>query len=200
MPNHRIIVTFDGTSFDYNDEITGQHGSATSVRTGHTIVWKLQDTTADKRVAGLRILFNKNGSPCNQSEFDAPAGNDTTPMGHLDHPTKIKYSYTAIAVLKHGPPVQDDPQIIFEDADQFPDLLIVRSSLDMLGGAIQEAFQGLLAHLNDSAGLKRDPNALFFPGGINNISVQVTVAGVPVNVAISGPEATPLFPAPNAEK
>jgi len=66
--------------------------------------------------------------------------------------------------------------------------------------AAQPAFQGLLADMQKTAGLKRDPNALFFPGGINNISVQVTVAGVPVTITVSGPDATALVNAAGAKK
>ena len=40
--------------------------------------------------------------------------------------------------------------------------------------------------------LNRNPDGVFFPGGINNIQVAVTAPGVTVNITVAGPIATVL--------
>jgi hypothetical protein len=98
----------------------------------------------------------------------------------------------------------EDPQIMFDDGNLLDDLRLFGGSLDKLGTAAQQAFQGALTSLKDTAGLGRDPNGELFPGGVNNISVTVTVpvglASVILGITVSGPPPTPLFPKSMTEK
>jgi hypothetical protein len=68
-------------------------------------------------------------------------------------------------------------------------------NLDGLGHYAGTAWEGLIKRLAETKDLKRDPNALFFPGGINRITV--TVEGI--TVAISGPDATVIDGVPKKE-
>lgn len=197
--DYEITITFDGKTFTYTDE-GGADGRQKKVFKRDTIRWKLNDiSTVGDPVVKFRIVFNKDGDPFHKSEFDAPVGTDTH-KGHLDYPSRTTYDYTVFAVLKSGKQISDDPQIIFQDYPLNLDLQLFDDSLAKLGTKAQAAFQGLLTDLKATAGLKRDPNGEFFPGGINNITVQVTALNVTVNITVSGPEATALFPSPAREK
>jgi hypothetical protein len=204
MADHRIIITFDGTQFKYTDE-NGADAHDKHVYTHDTIEWELVATgAAAKKVASLRIVFNKHGDPCHNSEFDAPVGAFTNPA-KLDFPNAQKtYPYTAIAVYKDGAQVPNDPTIIFDDVVLDPHLQLADHALSVLGPGVQAAFQGVLADLKTTTGLKRDPDGEFFPGGINSIQVQVTVPlgtlSVVISVAVSGPGATVLGPGPARRK
>src|ERR1035438_8064904 len=104
-------------------------------------------------------------------------GQPTAPATLGKFPKKKSFKYT-VRITDHNTGkliAKDDPHIIFGDPLQGEGLLLLDDALKSLGKSAGEAWQGLLNELKTTAGLKRDPDAEFFPGGITNIQVEVTV-------------------------
>lgn len=174
MADHDITVTLKNGVFTYKPSATHH------VLHGETISW-----TSPSGAISVDFPY---GNPTDSTPpFTAPQGQPTKTVelpGHHGEPKGTRYKYDVTINGK-----TDDPQIIFDDAGAFINDL----SLKSFSNAAQTTFEGVLADLEGiKAALKRDPDGVFFPGGINNIQVQVTGFGVTANITVSGPAATVL--------
>jgi hypothetical protein len=195
MTEHISHIGWDGTNISYDNQIVVfQHDK---------IQWQLDDTSAGKTASKLKIIFDKgDNSPTGQQEYDQQPGQPTS-QGGLDHPygNKSNYKYSIYVILKNKQKKSVDPEIIFKDYPleikslRAADLGLLDDALDRLGTKAQAAFKGLLTDLDAAKKQpQRDPNAFFYPGGINNISVEVEALDVTVSITVSGPEASALIP------
>lgn len=174
--------------FQYTDE----QGNPASVKkhclSGHGITWSIKSGCTG--VSNVTINF-PSGNPFTPSQPNPVVG--TEYFFNTNHLKKYKYT---VSLLYNGERKTDDPQIEFDDGTDDDDLVRVLrlddDTLAKLGKAAESAFDGLRSKLEDTAKLKRDPTAFFFPGGINNIQVTVNVplglSSLNVSLGISGPD------------
>jgi hypothetical protein len=196
MSDFTITVIYDPSKtpkFHYVDEAGVDNETKSGCHGGKTIQWKLDN---NGKASDLKIQF-----PSLDNPFDPPvtALSPNTPYKfNCDHKTLLKYSVTVKD--SKGKIVLDDPHIMFDDGhgttggDDFT-LRLLDDSLAKLGTAAQSAFQGLITDMQTTHAVNRNPNGLFFPGGITSIQVSVTAPlGITVNLTISGADPTALFP------
>jgi len=199
MSDFTIYVCYDPhTGFQYTDE----HGNPAKIKRHcskrKTIQWAIKP---DCNCRDLTIQFPF-GNPFNPSTPNPLPG---VPYAFNDiHSTDYKYDVTLTC---NGQTHFDDPEIMFDDGSGFPtegpDLQVLSGLLPQFGNVVAQAFDGVLSKLKGVGGSngKRDPDGVLYPGGINNIQVNVTVpiAGVSlvVGVTVSGSEPTVLSGAPH---
>lgn len=190
MSDYTIEVIIKSGSITYKDE-GGNIGPDKMCKPGKTISWM-------SHAGDIEIRF-PHGDPFVKPKPPFTAGKDHwTPdatLGKYDGNTRFKYT-VIVTDPKSGnpiPPTPDDPQIIIDNSTLEPESLRLSDDLDQLGVQAGKAWQGLISDLTGAKGLKRDPDGLFFPGGITSIEVQVTAPlGVNVSITVSGPDATVL--------
>lgn len=191
MPDFTITATVNSKKITYKDE-KGAVGPDKAVAPAKTISW-ISDS------GDIDIQFTGNPFTNSGPHLHANVNQSTTPatLGNYASGTTFKY---AVRITDHKTGkllAKDDPRIIFGDPLQGESLRL-DETLTSLGKSAGQAWQGLLNELKTTAGLKRDPDAEFFPGGITNIQVEVTVpvlaglASISVSITVSGPDATVL--------
>jgi hypothetical protein len=182
MIMHTVKVTFKPQPpFDY--EFDGHANTPNHhVRHGEKIRWI--------SASGDIIVDFTHGNPTDSTPpFYAPKDHYTTPVklvGHYSEPagTSYKYSVTINGVL-------DDPMIIFDDAGIETEL----QNLNVSAGSAQDLVNAVVGVLKAASGAGDPPQRtvpLFFPQGINLISVQVGVSPIGVTIKVAGPGVTGL--------
>ena len=183
MPNYTINVAYNPVTkiFSYTDELNNP-GDPKFVEPTKTIQWLLAGGSGG---AHLVIVF------ADSQVFNfSPAPPRTTVADNfpctLGSPHTREFKYEVILIDNSGALIDsDDPEIIFGDPPPVESLSA--ALLGKLGPAAGDIFCKAIEDMKATAAVTRDPNALFFPGGITNINVQVTAAGVTANITVSGP-------------
>jgi len=193
MSDFKINVCYDPNTQTFAYTVDGG-ADADHCRACDTILWTLKKGCAG---SALKIQFAK-------GDLFYPPTTDPQPDKKYTFSQKHSKSYKyTVSLTYNGKTVTDDPEIGFDDGNIETHAELDEATLKSLGTAAQSAFQGLLTDLK-AAKAQRDPNALFFPGGINNIAVQVSVpvglATASVSLTVSGSDPVALFPAPTAKK
>jgi hypothetical protein len=204
MADYDVTITYDGIKFIYRDQHGNDASTIYSALKDQTVRWKLH-----KYGSKLKIDFNySEHHPFKAPPPPLPLTAKTeawTDTGTFNNNHKKRHRYTVTAYDANGAVLHwEDPRIIFGDGTDDDFFELSDDTLKELGTAAQSAFQGLLSSLTDAAAQKRDPNGKFFPGGINNIQVEVTVpaglSSITVSITVSGSEPTALFPPEAAKK
>jgi hypothetical protein len=189
MSDYTIEAIIKSGVITYKDE-GGNMGPNKKVKPGKTISWMSHS-------GDIEIRF-PHGDPFVKPAPPFKAKKDQrTPDATLGKcPDDTHFKYTVIVTdPKSGkpiPPTPDDPQIIIDNSLEGLSFRL-SDDLDQLGVHAGKAWLGLINELTEAKGLKRDPDGLFFPGGITSIEVQVSAPlGINVSITVSGPDATVL--------
>jgi hypothetical protein len=178
----KIKAIVGGMTITYKDQLGNDAQKKHSKKSdADTFSWKSDD-------GRIEIQF-PNGDPFDphgpRPPYKAKKGQWTTPVTCVQSPAKDTYKYNVLITNDHGKTIEDDPQIIF-DSDNIS-LSLGVDDLTKVAESAQKAWGALFAELKNAAQTKHDPQGLFFPQGINLISVDVEVGPVKVIVKVAGP-------------
>jgi len=162
--HHTITVTSSGSPpFDYEEN--GHHGPNHHVLRGDTVSWRSPS-------GEITVSFH-HGSPTSDSHPpSAPKDHWTKPIP-MDG-VSCKYDVTIGGRT-------DDPQIIFDDGGfRIEDMSVIERTI---GNVSRELF----AQLREYTPTVRGDTPVFFPQGINLISLTVDAKVVSVTIKVGGP-------------
>jgi hypothetical protein len=174
MPEHHIKVTAHKS---HNKCTIDSPDPGTNGKFNHDYYWECDQGDLD-------IEFNyAEGSPFNSSKFSAPKGRETTKATVLDHggPGGKAFRYTITVTYDDNTSCKLDPQILI-DMDRNWEL--TQPSRSALGQVVQKLTELHSPFLT----AQRDPNGLFFPNGINLISINVQLGAASVTITVAGPQ------------
>ena len=178
MAAHLLEIAFDGANFVYTFDGNPDPDKTQHVDSGDTIQWLSSSGAIDAK-------FTHGCDPTHGGPHHA-AKNHKTGSNKVQGKKGDKCKYDIVITDDLGNTHSDDPQIIF-DSGSLPSSI---TELAAIPGPAQEVWHALFTELQNvtGGGPNHDPKALFFPHGINNIQVSVTVVGVTVNITVAGPD------------
>ncbi len=155
-------------------EITDGHGNDCSQQHAHhqdhnSFCWIARSGT-------LTITFT-NGHPF----VTAPVAGQVVDVD----PTKAvrPYDYDVALTLSGEEPLVQDPKVIIDNGRD--------RDIDLAGSAADDAkavLESLVTQLVGAAGPRAEPNRLFFPNGIESISLTVKTVPPDVEITVAGPK------------
>lgn len=177
MAAHLLEITFDGANFTYTFDQKSNPDKIQHVDSGDTMQWLSSSGAID-------VNFTHGCDPTHGGPHHAEKHHKTN-SNSLKGKKGDKCKYD-IVITDDAGPHPDDPQIIFDSGSVSSGI----TELAEIPGPAQEVWHALFTELQNVTGghPNHDPRALFFPHGINNIQVSVTVVGVTVNITVAGPD------------
>jgi hypothetical protein len=144
----------------------------------------------------LEIDFDKNGSPFQKGlhHFAAPAHARTQPLAVVDPLAGVddgekQYHYNVKVTLPNGNVCQQYPQVILDEGRVLDEVKVLESTVGGINDAAKQVLDELFEKLKDGVALKADPTRLFFPNGIELISVDVELGPAKVIIKVAGSNA-----------